>query len=58
VVAASVNGPEEAEDSYRRLSSTYPELRRTSSDYYKQYLTETVSVVLPDAQLQQAYGWA
>ena len=58
VIAASVNGAKEAEDSYRRLSSTYPELRRTSSDYYKQYLNETVKVVLPDAQLQQAYDWA
>jgi glycogen debranching enzyme len=58
VIAASVNGPKEAEDSYRRLPSAYPELRRTSSDHYKQYLTETVSVVLPDAQLQQAYDWA
>ena len=58
VIAASVNGSKEAEDSYRRLSSTYPELRRASADYYKQYLNETVSVVLPDAQLQQAYDWA
>jgi glycogen debranching enzyme len=58
VIAASTNGGKEAEDSYHRLSITYPELRRTSSDYYKQYLSETVSVVLPDAQLQQAYDWA
>jgi glycogen debranching enzyme len=58
VIAASVNGAKEAEDSYRRLSSTYLELRRTSSEYYKQYLNETVNVVLPDAQLQQAYDWA
>jgi len=58
VIAASVNGAKEAEDTYRRLSSTYPELRRTSADYYKRYLNETVNVVLPDAQLQQAYDWA
>jgi len=58
VIAASVNGAKEAEDAYRRLSNTYPELRRTSSEYYKQHLNETVSVVLPDAQLQQAYDWA
>ena len=57
VIAASVNGGKEAENSYRRLA-TYRELRRTSSDYYKQYLNETVRVVLPDAQLQQAYDWA
>jgi glycogen debranching enzyme len=58
LIAASVNGAKEAEDTYHRLSSTYPELRRTSSDYYKHYLNETVNVVLPDAQLQQAYDWA
>jgi glycogen debranching enzyme len=58
VIAASVNGPKEAEDSYRRLSSTYPALRRTSSDYYKQHLNETVNVALPEPQLQQAYDWA
>ena len=58
VIAASVNGAKEAEDSYHRLASTYPELRRSSSDYYKQYLNETVNLVLPDAQLQQAYDWA
>ena len=58
VIAGSVNGSKEAEDSYHRLSSTYPELRRTSSEYYKHYLNETVNVTLPDAQLQQAYDWA
>ncbi len=58
VIAASVSGAKEAEDTYRRLSGTYPELRRTSSDYYKKYLNETVNLVLPDAQLQQAYDWA
>ncbi len=58
VIAASVNGAKEAEDSYHRLASTYSELRRTSSEYYKHYLNETVSLALPDAQLQQAYDWA
>jgi GH15 family glucan-1,4-alpha-glucosidase len=58
VIAASGNGAKEAEDAYRRLSGTYPELRRTSSDYYKKYLNETVNLVLPDAQVQQAYDWA
>ncbi len=58
VIAGSVGGAKEAQDSYRRLASTYPELRRTSSDYYKQYLNRTVNLMLPDAQLQQAYDWA
>ena len=58
VIAGSVNGASEAEDTYHRLSTTYPKLRHDSSDYYKQYLNETVKLVLPDAQLQQAYDWA
>ncbi len=58
VIAGSVNGASEAEDTYQRLSTTYPKLRHDSSDYYKQYLNETVKLVLPDAQLQQAYDWA
>ena len=57
VIAGAVNGAREAQDTYRRLSATYAELRRSSSVYYKQHLTETVSVILPDAQLQQAYDW-
>jgi glycogen debranching enzyme len=58
VIAASVHGAKEAEDAYHRLSRTYPQLRRISSDYYQQYLNQTVKVVLPDARLQQAYDWA
>ena len=58
VIAGSVNGLKEAEDIYHRLSSTYSDLRHGSSDYYKQYLNETVNAVLPDPQLQQAYDWA
>lgn len=58
VIAGSVNGEREAEETYHRLSATYAELRRTASDYYKRHLNETVNVVLPDAQLQQAYDWA
>jgi len=58
VIAGSVNGGKEAEGTYHRLLSTYPDLRRGSSDYYKRHLAETVSVALPDPQLQQAYDWA
>jgi len=57
VIAASINGATEAEDAYHRLACTYPELRQTSSNYYRHYLNETVNVRLPDAQLQQAYDW-
>jgi len=58
VIAASVNGRGEAESTYRRLASAYPALEEQSRDYYRQYLSRTVSLELPDAELQQAYDWA
>ena len=58
VVAGSVNGPMEAENTYRRLTATYPALMRESADYYRKYLDRTVALQLPDPQLRQAYDWA
>jgi glycogen debranching enzyme len=58
VVAGSVNGAVEAENTYRRLTATYPALLRDSADYYRKYLDQTVALQLPDSQLQQAYDWA
>jgi GH15 family glucan-1,4-alpha-glucosidase len=58
VMAASMDGRAGAEATYRHLSEASDELLRTSADYYRKYLSETVNVELPDAQLQQAYDWA
>lgn len=58
VLAASVTGEAEAEQTYRRLTANYSDLLRDSSDYYRSYLDNTVAVDLPDAALQQAYDWA
>jgi glycogen debranching enzyme len=58
VLAASMDGRAAAEATYQHLCTGYEELLRTSADYYRKYLSETVSVQLPDAQLQQAYDWA
>jgi glycogen debranching enzyme len=58
VIAASVNGRDEALKTYERLSTSYPDLQRDSSDYYRNYLARTVSLELPDPALQQAYDWA
>jgi glycogen debranching enzyme len=58
VMAASMEGRTATEATYRRLTNDYDELLRTSAEYYRKYLSETVSVQLPDAQLQQAYDWA
>ena len=58
VIAGSVAGREEAEKTYRRLTTNHEQLLRGSADYYRKYLEQTVSLDLPDAQLQQAYDWS
>ena len=58
VVAASTNGAAEAEATYHHLTADYAALEKESADYYKAYLNRTVSVDLPDRQLQQAYDWS
>ena len=58
VVAASVHGRAEAENTYKRLLSDYAALERESAKYYSEYLARTVELDLPDARLQQAYDWA
>src|SRR5262249_11861240 len=58
VVAGSMNGRPEAEAAYARLRSSYPDLLRSSAEYYEKYLRDTVSLTLPDARLQQAYDWS
>ena len=58
VIAGSVHGQAEAEAAYHRLESNYIALLKESADYYRAYLESTVSVELPDRQLQQSYDWA
>jgi glycogen debranching enzyme len=58
VISGSVNGHAEAEVTYRRLLEDHEEIQKASAKYYEDYLRETVSVSLPDAQLQQAYDWS
>ncbi len=58
VLAASVNGRAEAETAYQRLSSDYQNLLRSSAEYYRNYLEQTVGVDLPDEELQRAYDWS
>ena len=58
VFAASVNGRSEAESTYKRLMTNYPGDEKESADYYRNYLSHTVSLELPDADLQKAYDWA
>jgi glycogen debranching enzyme len=58
VIGASVNGLPQAEATYRRLENSYAALLKESADYYRAYLDNTLSVDLPDRQLQQSYDWA
>jgi len=58
VLAASVAGRTEAEKTYQHLLTTYGGSMRESADYYRAYLDRTVSLDLPDHDLQQAYDWA
>jgi glycogen debranching enzyme len=58
VLAGSLDGRPHAEETYRRLSTSYRDLLRDSAAYYQKYLSETVSVDLPDTQIQQAYDWS
>ena len=57
-LAASVNGLADAQGTYQRLVTTYPDLLRDSAEYYRTYLDQTVGVTVPDARLQQAYDWS
>ena len=58
LIAGSMTGRADAESEYRRLTSGYGGMLRESADYYRNYLTQTVSVELPDEQLQKAYDWS
>jgi glycogen debranching enzyme len=58
VIAGSINGRAEAESTYQRLAAKYQTLLRESAQFYRDYLTKTVNVELPDADLQRAYDWS
>src|SRR5579859_1938705 len=58
VIAASVAGLADATKVYEHLLGSAAEVARQSADYYRTYLDKTVSLELPDADLQQAYDWA
>ena len=58
VMAGSVNGAAEAEAAYRKLTTQAEALEKESAQYYSDYLQRTVSVELPDAEVQKAYDWS
>jgi glycogen debranching enzyme len=58
VIAGSIDSRAEAETVYKHLTADYEKLRSESTAFYQQYLQRTVSVELPDADLQRAYDWS
>ena len=58
VVAASFAEKKQAFDLYQTLLAQYPQLQQQASEYYQHYLANTVSLSLPDRDLQTAYDWS
>ena len=58
VIAGSLEGRAGAEKTYQHLTASYADSLRESAEYYRDYLKKTVSVELPDSQIQQAYDWS
>ncbi|HEY6267855.1 MAG TPA: hypothetical protein VIX11_06135, partial [Candidatus Acidoferrum sp.] len=58
IIAGSLEGRAGAEKTYQHLTGAYTDLLRESAEYYRDYLGKTVSLDLPDGQIQQAYDWS
>jgi glycogen debranching enzyme len=58
VLAASVHGAKETEATYNELLINANSYAAQAAAHYGEYLNRTVSLELPDAQMQQAYDWA
>lgn len=57
-IAGSGKGPEQAIREYQRLLKDHEQLQTAAHEYYSEYLSRTVSLQLPDAQMQAAYDWS
>jgi glycogen debranching enzyme len=58
IIAAEFDAAESLPRIYERLAKNRTQLLRDSDAYYRDYLQRTVSLKLPDEQLQKAYDWA
>ncbi len=58
VIAAGLEGPVALAKLYGHLETDYPELLRSSAAYYRDYLDRTISLKLPDEEIERAYDWA
>ena len=57
-VAGSAKGPKDAAQNYDHLREDVDHLQDSARKYYSGYLSKTVSLKLPDTQLQAAYDWS
>ena len=57
-IAGSTSGPDEARKAYQQIAANPEQLFASARKYYEDYLSRTLSLELPDAQLQAAYDWA
>ena len=57
-MAASFESQKQAQDTYETLLANRAQLQQQASEYYRHYLDSTVSLTLPDRDLQTAYDWA
>jgi glycogen debranching enzyme len=58
VIAAGVEGRTPLASLYHHLSNDYAQLLQDSAAYYRDYLDRTISLKLPDSQIETAYDWA
>jgi glycogen debranching enzyme len=58
VVSGSTTSAADAQATYQRLTTSYDRLREESVAQYREYLASTLSLSLPDAELQSAYDWS
>jgi glycogen debranching enzyme len=57
-LAASFEGNGQLESTYKDLLAHAGDFESQAAEHYRQYLSRTVALELPDAELQQAYDWA
>src|SRR5229473_2083800 len=58
VIAGSMEGRAAAEKTYRHLTADYADLLKESTEYYRNHLAQTITLDLPDAEIQRAYDWS
>lgn len=58
VIAGGVEGRAPLASLYHHLANDYAQLLQGSAAYYRDYLDRTISLQLPDSQIETAYDWA